>query len=183
MRRSLPHPSVRTEHTPIDLTHTPLDFSLLGAPLHLSAGPHLPTPHATAAHGHTPNQHRSCDCSSCPSTHRERGDRVSHFHHSSRCGVSEVGPVPTHHHFVTRTGCSCQSANEAKAAPLCTCVPRCRKSTGHSDNSLLAHTSWHRLSFLDRRVRIARALLRILKRVLSRRGFANANSATETATF
>ena len=37
MRRSLPHPSVRTEHTPIDLTHTPLDFPLSGARLHPQA--------------------------------------------------------------------------------------------------------------------------------------------------
>ena len=95
-RRALSHPPVRTEHTPIDLTHTPLDFPLSGAQLHLSAGPHLPTPHATAAHGHTPNQHRFCDCSSCPSIHRECGDRVSHFHHSSRRAVSPLGPVPTH---------------------------------------------------------------------------------------
>ena len=117
MRRSLPHPSVRTEHTPIDLTHTPLDFPLSGARLHPSTGPHLPTPHAATAHGRTPNQHRSCDCSSCPSTHRECGDRVSHFDHSSCRAVSPLGPVPTHNHFVIRTGCSCQSANEAKPAP------------------------------------------------------------------
>ena len=84
MRRSLPHPSVHTEHTPIDLTHTPLDFPLSPARLHPSAGPHLPTPHAAAAHGHTPNQHCFCDCSSYPSIHRECGDRVSRFHHSSR---------------------------------------------------------------------------------------------------
>ena len=48
-------------------------------------------------------------------------------------------------------------------------VPRCSKSIGHSDNSILAHTSWHRLSFLDHGVKIARALLGILKCVLSRR--------------
>ena len=74
MRRSLSQPSVRTEHTPIDLTHTPLDFPLSGAQLHISAGPHLPTPHATATHGHIPNQHRFCDCSSCSSIHRECGN-------------------------------------------------------------------------------------------------------------
>ena len=96
-------PTVRTEHTPIDLTHTPLDFPLSGAQLHLSAWPHLPTPHATAAHGHTPNQHRFSDCSSCSKIHHKCGDRVSHFHHSSRRAVSPLGPVPTHHHFVTRT--------------------------------------------------------------------------------
>ena len=124
-RRALSHPPVRTEHTPIDLTHTPLDFPLSGAQLHLSAGPHLPTPYATAAYGHTPNQHRFCDCFSCSSIHRECGDRVSHFHHFSRRAISPLGPVPAHHHVVTRTGCSCQSANEAKAAPLCSCVPKC----------------------------------------------------------
>ena len=123
-RRALSHPLVRTEHAPIDVRHTPLDFPLSGAQLHLSAGPHLPTPHATAAHGHTPNQHRFCDCFSCPSIHRECGDRVSHFYHFSRRAVSPLGPVPAHHHVVTRTGCSCQSANEAKAAPLCSCVPK-----------------------------------------------------------
>ena len=149
MRRSLSHPLVRTEHTPIDLTHTPLDIPLSGAQLQLSAGPHLPTPHATAAHGHTPNQHRFCDCSSCPSIHRDCGDRVSHFYHSSHRAVSPLGAVPTHNHVVIRTGCSCQSANEATATPLCSCVPRCSKLTGHSDNSILAHTSWHRLSFHD----------------------------------
>ena len=50
-RRALSHPPVRTEHTPMDQTHTPLDFPLSGAQLHLSAGPHLPTPHDTPAHG------------------------------------------------------------------------------------------------------------------------------------
>ena len=139
MRLSLPHPSVRTEHTPIDLTHTPLDIPLSGARLHPSAGPHLPTPHAATAHGRTPNQHRSCDCSSCPSTHRKCGDRVSHFHHYSPRAVSPLGPVPTHSHFVIPAGCSCQSANEAEADPPRSCVPRCSKSTGH--------TSWHRLSW------------------------------------
>ena len=94
---------------------------------------------------------------------------VSHFHHSSRRAVSPLGPVPTHHHFVTRTDCSCQSANEANAAPPRSCDPRCSKSTGHSDNSILAHTSWHRLSFQDPRVKIVGALLRILEHVLSRR--------------
>ena len=144
------------------LTHTPLDFPLSGARLHPSARPHLPTPHATAAHGHTPNQLRSRDCSSSPSIHRECRDRVSRFHHSSRRAFSPLGPVPTHHHFVTRTGCSCQSTEEAKAAALCSCVPRCSKSTGHSDNPTLARAAWHRLTFLDPRVTIARALLRIL---------------------
>ena len=110
VRRSLPHPSVRTEHTPTDLTHTPLDFPPSGAQLHLSAEPHLPTAHATAAHGHTTNQHRFCDCSSCPNIHHKCGDRVSHCH-SSRRAVSPLGPIPTHNHFVIRTGCSCQSAN------------------------------------------------------------------------
>ena len=161
MRRFLPHPSVRTEGTPINLTPALLDFPLSGAQLHLSAGPHLPTPHAATAHGHTPNQHRSCNCSSCPSTHRECGDRVGHFHHSSRRAVSPLGPVPTHNHFVIRTGCSCQSANEAKATPLCSCAPRCGQSAGHSDNSTLARTSWHRLSFQDPCVKITWALLHI----------------------
>ena len=76
-RHALSHPPVRTEHTPIDLTHTLLDFPLPGAQLHFSAGPHLPTPHATAARDHTPNEHRLYDCSSCPSVHRECGDRVT----------------------------------------------------------------------------------------------------------
>ena len=46
-------PVVRAEDTPIDLTHTLLDFPLSGDRLHPSAGPHLPTPDATAAHGQT----------------------------------------------------------------------------------------------------------------------------------
>ena len=167
MKRSLPHPSVRTEHTPIDLTHTPLVFPLPGAQLHLSAGPHLPTPHATAAHGHTPNQHRFFDCSPCSSIHRECVNRVSHFHHSSHRPVSPLGPVPTHHHFVTHT--SFRTNPQMKPKPLRSCVPRCGKSTGHSNNSILAHTSWHRLCFLDPCVKIARAILRTLKCVLSRR--------------
>ena len=166
MRCSLP-PSVRTEHAPIDLTQTPLDFPLSGAQPHLSAGPHLPTPHVTAAHGHTPNQHRFCDCFSCPSIHRE-------------CGSQPLPPLQSSCRFPTWTSThppslrhshrlfSCQSANEANAAPPRSCAPRCSKSTGHSDNSILAHTSWHRLSFQDPRVKIARALLRILEHVLSR---------------
>ena len=168
VRRSLPHPSVRTEHTPIDLTHTPLDFTLSGARLHPSAGPHLLTPHAAAAHGHTPNQHHSRDCFSCPSIHPECGDRVSRFHRSSRRAVHPLLPVPIHNHFVARTGCSCQSTDEAKAASLYSRAPRRDQSTGHSDNSILAHAAWRRLSFQDPRVKIARTLLRILKRVQSR---------------
>ena len=112
MRRLCLTSSVRTEHTPIDLTHTPHDFPLSGAQLHLSDGPRLPTPHATAAHGHTPNQHRFCDCSSCPSIHRECGDRVSHFHHSSRRAVFPLGPQD-------RSGTP--SHSQARSVPATSC--------------------------------------------------------------
>ena len=147
VRHSLPHPSVRIEHTPIDMTYTLFVLPISGARLHLGAGLRLLTPHAVSAHGHTPNQHHFCDCSSCSIIHRECGDRVSRFHHSSRRAVHPLGPVPIHNHFITRTVCSCQSTDEAQAAPLCSCAPRHSKLTGHSNNSKLAHAAWHRLSF------------------------------------
>ena len=155
VRRSLPHPSVRTEHTPINLTPALLDFPLSGARLHPSARPRLLTPHAAAAHGHTPNQNRSRDCS-CPSIRHECGDRVSRFHHSSRRAAHSLEPVPIHNHFVTRTGCLC--TDEVKAAPLCSCVPSSSKSTGHSDHSTLAHVAQGPPC-----VKIARVLLHVFK--------------------
>ena len=162
MRRSLPRPSVCTEHTPIDLTHAPLDFPLSGARLHSNAGPRLLTPHAAAAHGRTPNQHRS------RSIHRERGGRANRFHHSSRRAVHWLGPVPIHNHFITRTGRSCGSTDEANAAPLCSCAPR-RTNRPVTATTLNLFT-WLSITSLSRTLvsRIARALLRILKRVQSR---------------
>ena len=150
VRRSLP------EHTPIDLTHAPLDFPLSGAQLHLSAGPHLPTPHAAAARGHTPNQHRSCDCSS-PALTANVGIESATSTTPVVVPFLRLDWYPLTITSSLALAVPCQPANEAKAAPLCSCVPRCSKSTGHNDG--------HRL---DPRVKIARALLRILKRVLSR---------------
>ena len=42
-------------------------FSISGTRLCLGVGPHPPTPHASLAHGRTPNQHCSHDCSSSSS--------------------------------------------------------------------------------------------------------------------
>ena len=80
---SLPHPSVRTEHTPMDQTPALLDsaFGCSTAPQHMLQL--LAT---------RQNQHRSPDCSSCPSIHRECGDRVGRFHRSSRRAVLPLGP-------------------------------------------------------------------------------------------
>ena len=72
-RRAGSRPPVRTEHTPIDLTHTLFILLISGARLHLGAGPRLPTPHAVSAHGRTSNQHHFCDCSSCSSIRHECG--------------------------------------------------------------------------------------------------------------
>ena len=45
-----------------------LRYSVSGTRLCLGAGLHPPTPSAPLAHGRTPNQHCSHDCSSCSST-------------------------------------------------------------------------------------------------------------------
>ena len=67
-----------------DLTHTLLVLLISGARLDLGAGPRLPTPHAVSAHGHTPNQHHFCECSSFSSMRHECGGWSGRFHHSCR---------------------------------------------------------------------------------------------------
>ena len=92
-RRALSHSPVRTEHTPIDLTHTLSVLLISGARLHLGAGPRLPTPRAVSAHGRTPNQHHFRDSSSCSSIRHVCGglsNRFSRLHHSSRSHHSIV---------------------------------------------------------------------------------------------
>ena len=135
MRRSLPHPTVRTEHTPIDLTHTLLDFPALGcwtAPQRWAASADSTRCSCSLPHAKPASLPRLL---SCASIHRE----CESFSPFSRRAFHSLEPVLTHSHFVTRTGCSFQSTDEAKVAPLCLCGPWQSKSTGHSGNSKLAH--------------------------------------------
>ena len=150
VRRSLSHLPVRTEHTPIDLTRTPLNFPLSSARLHSSAGPHLLTPLAAAAHGHT---------------------STANVEIESAASITPV-VVPfirlDQYPFTITSSLALAVCASPQMKPKRLHCARVRsKSTGLSDNSILAHTSWHRLSFHPR-AKIARTLLPIFKRVLSR---------------
>ena len=142
MTHSLPHPSVRTEHTPMDQTPALLDFRFRV----LDCTP----AHATAA-GHTPKPASLPRLLLLPQ-HSPRMWRSSRPLPSLQSSCRSTAWTKYPFTITSSLALAVRASPQTKPKQLhCSCDPRRSNSTGHSDTSLLAHAAWHRLSFQDPR--------------------------------
>ena len=138
--RSLPHPSVRAEHPPINLTRTPFDVLswALDCASALGRNCRLHTLHSLMAARQT---------SIAPATAPPAPAFVMNVEIGSVASTTPVvAPLTRLNQYLSTITPSPALADRASPqmkptkAPLFSCVPRCSKSTGHSDKASLSKT-------------------------------------------